>query len=70
MHWIESVNFLKRGIPVQNEQEDVKLDASHIESFKNSYTYTQLWEGQTYSLTPLKLFLWMGQQPNFRMASL
>jgi len=36
MHWIESVNFLKRGIPVQNEQEDVKLDASHMESFKNS----------------------------------
>jgi hypothetical protein len=27
-------------------------------------------EGYTYSLTPLKLFLWMGQQPNFRMASL
>ena len=27
-------------------------------------------EDYTYSLTPLKLFLWIGQQPNFRIASL
>jgi REP element-mobilizing transposase RayT len=45
----------------------------HGHLFQNRYTnpfcvkktFICLKEDHTYSLTPLKLFLWMGQQPNF-----
>ena len=37
MPWIGLTNFPKHGIPVQNEQGDVKLDVFHTELFTNYF---------------------------------
>jgi hypothetical protein len=50
MLWIESANFLKHSIPVQNEQGDVKLGVSHMELFtKYENKKSWLWQSQIFT---------------------
>ena len=45
MLWIGLANFLKHGIPVQNEQGDVKLGVFHMELFtKYENKKSWLWQ--------------------------
>jgi hypothetical protein len=43
MPWIELANFLKRGIAVQNEQDDVKPGFFHMELFSKKENKKSWW---------------------------
>jgi len=50
MRWIGLANFLKHGIPVQNEQGDVKLDVFHMELYiKYENKKSWLWRSQIFT---------------------
>ena len=50
MPWIELANFLKHGIPVQNEQGDVKPGVFHMELFtKYENKKSWLWQLQIFT---------------------
>jgi hypothetical protein len=50
MLWIELANFLKHGIPVQNEQGDVKLGIFHMVLFtKSENKKSWLWQSQIFT---------------------